>query len=63
MTLLFVGQPMLKIKVIVKEYLVGRKPFQKTIQELQQIAQAVAKFKERIEQHYQVINKKPYMGK
>ena len=54
---------MLKIKVIVKEYLVGRKPFQKTIQELQQIAQAVAKFKERIEQHYQVINKKPYMGK
>lgn len=49
---MFVGQLMLKLRTIEKEYLVGRKPFKKAEAELGIIESSYAVYKEGVVRYY-----------
>ena len=60
---MFVGQLMLKLRTIEKEYLVGRKPFRKAEGELAIIASSYAAYREAVEKYYREVKKKEYSFK
>jgi len=59
-TVLFVGPLIFKTKVIQKEYLAGRKLFEKAMQELALIDRTIEKYKEAVSKHCLSVNKRPY---
>lgn len=54
---------MLKLKIIEKEYLAGRKPFKKAEAELRIIENSYAIYKEGVVKYYKQIKKKEYSFK